>query len=100
MTRTPAVLAFYEIHHWPAQGRLLVVDKAAYRDLPVLTWLEVAAAAGTGRADATVVIAHRLGSAAALDGADASVVLHDGHGNMLATPGGLGLPAVVLRRAR
>lgn len=96
---TPPILVFYEVHHWPHEGRIALIDKAAHRAAPVVTWLQVAGVDGGQRGDATVVIAHTLGAGAGLDGPEATVVLHDRHGNMLATSGGLGLPAVVLRRA-
>jgi hypothetical protein len=92
--------AFYEIHQWPHDGRILIVDKRAHHDRPALTHLQVTGSAGAGRADATVAVAHALGAAAMFDLPGARVVTHDRHGTMLATPGGLGLPVTVLRRAR
>ena len=91
--------AFYEVHHWPHLGHILVINKEAHRQLPVLTWLEVTHTAVVERHDATVAIAAHLAAAVAFDVAEAALVLHDRHGNMLASPAGLGLPVTALRRA-
>lgn len=92
------VLVFFEVHHWPHTGRVLVLNKVAHRDRPVITWLEVTCD-GAPREDATVVIASALAASAAFDVPDAVMVVHDRHGNMLSTPAGLALPVTVLRRA-
>ncbi len=91
------MLAFWEVHCWPHRGEILVVDKAAHRDVPELTWLAVSASGGR-RAEATVRTATALAAAVAFDVAGAVCVQHDRHGNMLASPAGLGLPVTVLRR--
>lgn len=90
---------FYEVHHWPHRGEVLVVHKEAHRTLPTLTWLTVAHTAVVERHDATVAVACGLAAAMAFDVPGACVVLHDRHGNMLSTPAGLGLPVTALRRA-
>lgn len=93
------VPVFYEVHHWPHLGRVLIVDKQAHRPRPILTWLLVDGVDGAGRSDACVAVAHHLAASVAFDVDGACVVLHDRHGNMLATPAGLGLPVTALRRA-
>lgn len=97
--RPPCEPAFYEVHHWPHQGRILLVNKQIHRERPILTDLHVAGVDGVPRADATVVVAHALAAAGAFDMPGACVVTHDRHGNMLSTPAGLGLPVTALRRA-
>ncbi len=94
------VPAFFEVHLWPHRGRLLLVRKQPQWDLPELTWLAVEATDSIEVPDAVVAVAYALGAGAGLDGPEALVVLHDRHGNMLASYGGLGLPTLVLRRAR
>lgn len=91
--------AFYEVHHWPHEGRILLINKEMHRERPILTTLQVAGVDGVPRADATVVVAHALAAAGAFDMPGACVVTHDRHGNMLSTPAGLGLPVTALRRA-
>lgn len=91
--------AYYEVHHWPHHGTVLVIDKQAQRELPILTWLQVQAA-GLLRADATTQVAYALAAAVAFDVDSAVCVLHDRHGSMLSSPAGLGIPVTVLRRGR
>lgn len=89
---------FFEVHFWPHEGRVLVVDKQAHRAAPALTFIELT---GSSEAlhDATAATAYRLAGAVAFDVPGACAVLHDRHGNMLATPAGLALPVTALRRA-
>lgn len=94
----PAALTFYDIHHWPHAGRIVIVDKQPHTDSPVVTWLQVTTGDGDA-GDATVAVAYALGAAGDLRGTQpVTVVLHDRHGNMLATPNGLGVGVVALRR--
>lgn len=96
--RPHKITAFYEVHHWPHLGEVLVIDKQPWRDRPVLTWLNVRTA-GERRADGTVAIAHALAAAVAFD-VEATCVLHDRFGSMFSTPAGLGLPVTALKRVQ
>lgn len=103
MTTTPVdrphkITAFYEVHHWPHQGKILIVNKEPWRDLPTLTWIVVAAGAGVARHDATVAVASALAAAVMFEEVAPSCVLHDRHGNMMSTPAGLGVPMTYLRK--
>jgi hypothetical protein len=94
-----SVTAFWEVHCWPHRGLVLVIDKPLHRDVPELTWLTLEVD-NQRRSDATVRTATALAAAVAFDVPEALCVQHDRHGTMLASPAGLGLPVLVLRRPR
>lgn len=97
--RARLIPVYFEVHLWPHDGRILIVNKEPHRASPILTWLQVAYTDGVPIGDATVAIAHGIAASVAFETPNASVVLHDRYGNMLASPAGLGLPVTRLRRA-